>query len=93
MNGKLLAGLIASITCLPVAVLAQDQGAQTGFAYVTYFECDQAAEARADEIVNRIYAPHYDSALEQGDIASWSWLAHYVGGKWRPYSNDCGYTQ
>ncbi len=83
MNGKLLAGLIASITCFPVAVFAQDQGAQTGFAYVTYFECNQAAEARADEIVDRIYAPHYDSALEQGDIASWSWLAHYVGGKWR----------
>lgn len=83
MNGRHLAGLIASITFLPVAIVAQDEGTATGFAYVTYFECSQAAEARADEIVSRNYAPHYNTALEQGDIASWGWLAHYVGGKWR----------
>ena len=83
MNGGHIAGLIASITFFPVAILAQDEGTQTGFAYVTYFECSQAAEARADEIVIRNYAPHYNTALEQGDIASWSWLAHYVGGRWR----------
>ncbi len=83
MNGKFLTGLAATLTILPVGVLAQDEAPQTGYAYVTYFECSQAAEVRADEIVERNYAPHYNSAVEQGDIASWSWLAHYVGGKWR----------
>ncbi len=83
MNGNLLAVLIASITCFSVTVLAQDETTQPGFVYVTYFECNQAAEARADEIVDRIYAPYYNTALEQGDIASWGWLAHFVGGKWR----------
>jgi hypothetical protein len=83
MNGRVFTGLIASITILPVAVLAQDEGAQPGYAYVTYFECNQADEARADEIVGRNYAPHYNSALEEGDIASWGWLVHFVGGNWR----------
>ena len=83
MSGRFLAGLVATITFLPVAVFGQDDAVQAGYAYVTYFECNQAAEARADEIVERNYAPHYNTALEQGDIASWSWLAHYVGGKWR----------
>lgn len=53
------------------------------YAYVTYFECDAALEFRADEIIARNYKPHYDAAIEAGEILSWSWLAHYVGGKWR----------
>lgn len=53
------------------------------FVYSTYFECDPAGEARADEIIERTYAPHYNAAVESGDILGWSWLAHFVGGKWR----------
>ncbi len=83
MNARSLAGLIASVMLFSTSVIAQEQEAQTGFAYVSYFECNQAAEGRADEIVTRSYAPHYNNALEHGDIASWSWLAHYVGGNWR----------
>ena len=83
MKRGLIAGLVLSITFLPAASFAQDDSSQVGFAYVTYFECNQAAEARADEIVMRNYAPHYNTALEGGEIASWSWLAHYVGGNWR----------
>lgn len=81
---KLVAGVVffASAT-LSVAAFGQDPESQSGFAYVTYFECNQAAEARADEIVARNYSPHYNLALEHGEIASWSWLTHYVGGKWR----------
>ncbi len=83
MNGKILAGLIAISLLVSGKVLGQGEQFQRAFAYVSYFECNQAAEDRADEIVTRSYAPHYNNALEQGDIASWSWLAHYVGGKWR----------
>lgn len=53
------------------------------YAYVTYFDCDAALEFRADEIIARNYKPHYDAAVEAGEILSWSWLAHYVGGEWR----------
>ena len=53
------------------------------FAYVTYFECDAALEFRADEIVERSYRPHYDAAVEAGEILSWSWLSHFMGGEWR----------
>lgn len=80
--------LRTSIVCTAAACL----GAQAGltqeqpdraFAYVTYFKCDAALEFRADEIVERNYKPHYDAAVEAGEILSWSWLTHYVGGEWR----------
>ena len=62
---------------------AQDSPPRLAYVYVTYFECNPATEARADEIIARTYAPHYNAAVEGGDILGWSWLAHYVGGKWR----------
>ena len=83
MHRGLIAGVVLSFAFLAAASIAQDGATQPGYVYVTYFECNQADEARADEIVNRNYAPHYNTAREAGDIASWSWLAHYVGGKWR----------
>lgn len=83
MYRELVAGVVLSFAFLAAASFAQDGATQPGYVYVTYFECNQADEARADEIVNRNYAPHYNAAREAGNIASWSWLAHYVGGKWR----------
>ena len=71
-----------AICCLWQAAAAQELPARA-FAYVTYFECDAALEFRADEIVERNYAPHYDAAVEAGEILSWSWLSHFVGGEWR----------
>lgn len=68
---------------MPGFVLAQSQDAPVGFAYVTYFECDAGKEYRADEIIERSYKPHYDAAVEAGDIVSWSWLSHFIGGKYR----------
>ncbi len=53
------------------------------YAYATYFVCSPDGESRADEIINSSYKPHYDAAVEQGDILSWSWLQHYAGGEWR----------
>ena len=80
---RILGGMMLVILLLPVYLQAQDDVAQVGYAYVTYFQCDPAREARADEIIKRNYQPHYDTAVKQGDIAQWSWLAHFVGGTWR----------
>lgn len=64
-------------------VLAQDDGEQTQYAYATYFVCSPDSESRADEIIASSFKPHYDAAVEQGDILSWSWMQHFVGGTWR----------
>ena len=48
-----------------------------------YFYCDMSKEERADEIVEETFAPIYNSHVEEGNIASWGWLKHDFGGKWR----------
>lgn len=80
--------IIMATFLLPLAILAgnsdaQESGGQNLFAYATYFECSPDAESRADEIISSSYKPHYDAAVEQGDIQSWSWMQHFVGGNWR----------
>ena len=74
--------LLATVILVAPA-LAQDQGEQTLYAYATYFVCSPDGESRADEIISSSFKPHYDTAVEQGDISSWSWMQHYIGGKWR----------
>ncbi len=83
MNKKIIAGFLSALVVLPGFALAQDNEAQSAFAYATYFVCSPDAESRADEIINSSFKPHYDAAVEQGDILSWSWLQHFVGGHWR----------
>lgn len=80
---RIVGGFTLILALLPVLGAAQEEDPQVVYAYVTYFDCDPATEARADEIIKRSYAPHYDAAVEQGDIEGWSWLVHFVGGKWR----------
>jgi hypothetical protein len=63
--------------------IAQDETAPVMYAYATYFNCSPDGESRADEIIESSFKPHYDAAVEQGDIQSWSWLQHFVGGEWR----------
>ena len=48
-----------------------------------YFYCKMSDEERADEIVEKSFAPIYNKAVENGSITSWGWLKHYYGGKWR----------
>jgi len=60
--------------------IAQERG-KVGMS--VYFHCDMSQEDRADEIVEEFLAPIYNSHIEQGNITSWGWLKHYVGGKWR----------
>jgi len=74
---------MAALCCLSGTAFTQDDGSAVGYAYVTYFECDAGREYRADEIIELNFKPHYDAAVKAGDIAQWSWLTHFVGGKWR----------
>ena len=83
MKRIVLVGLVAGLLMIASPLMAQDGEAPTGYAYVTYFQCDAGREYRADEIIERTYKLHYDAAVEAGDIQQWSWLAHYVGGPWR----------
>lgn len=79
---SILASLFAAIIFLNYA-MAQEEGNQTLYAYATYFVCSPDGESRADEIINSSFRPHYDAAVEHGDILGWSWMQHFVGGSWR----------
>lgn len=83
MKRIVFAVLCTVVIAFPTVLTAQQEGTDSAFAYVTYFECDPARESRADEIIERSFAPHYNAAVEGGDILSWSWLGHFVGGKYR----------
>lgn len=48
----------------------------------TYFVCNEATEARADELMAAM-APAYDPHIAAGHIAGWSWYTHVVGGQFR----------
>lgn len=47
----------------------------------TYFQCN-SQEDEADAIVKTL-APVLDDQVKQGNIASWVWLRHMMGGKYR----------
>ena len=71
------------VVVLAVAGTSRAQENPVAYVYASYFICDPAGEARADEIIARNFKPHYDAAVESGHLVSWSWLAHFVGGEWR----------
>jgi hypothetical protein len=48
-----------------------------------YYECNINSEERADEIVEKVFAPVYKKAMADGKITSWGWSSHMVGGKYR----------
>ncbi len=83
MNRKILGLLSITASFLAVGAAAQESEGGESFAYATYFICQPDGESRADEIINSSFKPHYDAAVEQGDIQSWTWMQHYVGGVWR----------
>ena len=51
--------------------------------YSTYYACNQAGQARADEIVQQLFAPHINALVESGQITTWSWYSHVIGGRFR----------
>ncbi len=48
----------------------------------SYMVCD-SREGEADEIIQTAFAPILNRHVQAGDINSWSWLEHNVGGKYR----------
>lgn len=83
MAKTITAGMVAILLFLAPLSHAQDADSDKIFAYSTYFVCTTDRESRADEIIKSSFKPHYDQAVEQGQIESWTWLQHYIGGKWR----------
>lgn len=83
MKSKIIAGIVTALCFLPLAAVAQDEEPPTSYAYATYFVCSPGGETRADEIIETTFKPHYDAAVEHGDILGWTWMQHYVGGHWR----------
>lgn len=59
---------------------SDDRGA-AGFS--VYHLCDANREDRADEIVAESMAPILDKLVEDGDLTSWGWSSHVVGGEYR----------
>jgi hypothetical protein len=52
------------------------------FALSTYYECT-SNEDEADAIVKTAFAPILNQHVKDGKIASWNWLEHRMGGKYR----------
>lgn len=48
-----------------------------------YYECDPAREQLADYLATTAFAPALDRLVQSGDVTSWSWMQHLVGGKYR----------
>lgn len=48
-----------------------------------YYECDPAREQRADAVFTASLAPAFDRMVASGDMNSWGWMQHLVGGKYR----------
>jgi len=83
MSKLITAGMIGILLFVVPPSRAQVADPEKLFAYVTYFICATDRESRADEIIESSFKPHYDQAVEQGQIASWAWMQHYIGGNWR----------
>ena len=55
-----------------------------------YMICNESTEERADEIFESTTAPILDQLVADGKIASWSWLSHFIGGKYRRLQSMTG---
>jgi hypothetical protein len=62
----------------PPEELAQERPA---VGLTSYMICDD--EAAADELIQTAFAPIMNKHVEDGDISSWAWLEHNVGGVYR----------
>ena len=62
------------------AQIAQERG-QVGFS--TYLHCSEATEDLADEAAKTVFAPVYDAQVAAGNLVSWGYMQHWVGGEYR----------
>ena len=60
--------------------IGADRG-EAGFS--VYHVCDINREDRADEIVDEHFAPILNKMVEDGELSSWGWSSHVVGGRFR----------
>ena len=56
----------------------------------TYFVCNQAREARADEIYTEILGPAIEVHVGLGHLAGWGWFEHDIGGTFRRLATLAG---
>lgn len=52
-------------------------------AFSVYYICDESKESRADELMSGAMGAIYDKHVKAGNIASWGWFQHWIGGKYR----------
>ncbi len=69
-------------------IWALQQGSPPGtdrgsVSYSVYYVCDINGQDRADEIWAEANAPYLNQLQEEGQIASWGWQSHIVGGRYR----------
>jgi len=51
--------------------------------FSVYYVCKMSKESRADEIMEETLAPLLSAQIEAGNLTSWGWSSHVVGGKYR----------
>jgi len=66
-----------------LAIAQEEEAAEDNFVYATYFYCDPAGEEAADALVESLWKPAYDAAVEAGTIGNWGYYSHHTGGQWR----------
>jgi hypothetical protein len=71
-------GILSSMAGAAVA-----QQAPTAYVMSAYYRCNQETEAKADTVMMKSLAAIYDRHMAAGEITSWAWLAHSIGGNWR----------
>jgi len=49
----------------------------------SYYVCDMSKQTRADELVRTVIGPVYDAHMGAGQLTSWGWSSHVVGGEYR----------
>ena len=76
------AALAAVAAVLLASIPAHAQTANAAV-FGTYYDCDQNRETVADLIQRNVMGPILDGFVDSGDLISWGWLSHRVGGDWR----------
>ncbi|MCP4203858.1 MAG: hypothetical protein GY769_18220 [bacterium] len=52
-------------------------------AFSAYWVCDMSKESDLDDMIREKIGPLWDAQVEAGNLASWAWFEHVIGGKYR----------
>lgn len=74
---------LAVLLAAPAMATSHEEEAAQPLIYGTYSQCDLNDQWLADMLVEQVFAPAYNAAVEAGEIMGWGYLAHHTGGKWR----------